>query len=884
MIAHIKKWQTVLNCFVLTAILLTLGPTPQLQAASIAWTEIAAGLEHSMAVNARNELWVWGRNSYHQLGIGDDQLSSEPVKLLDDIVAVAAGSFHSLALAKDGTLFAWGWNSNGQIGDGSRVNVLEPKVIMRDVSSIAAGHEFSAAINRKGELYCWGNNDYGQLGLDNNRQIVNAPRIVLTGVSRISAGTYHLMILNTRGTLLTTGMNQYSQTGHGVGEDTMTPKALLENVSAISAGGWHSLALLRDGSVLSWGRNLFGQLGTEDRTDRYEPTKVRESGVTAICGGETISAIIDSEGFLYTWGSAETAVIGRDYDAAQPLLQRISQVSIGGSHALALQSDGVLWAWGSNEYGQLGLSSSSHRGTPQRVLYDIVEVAAGADHVLVRSGNDSLYVWGKGSSGQLGNGGIRSSATPLYLLDKVSSIGSGAQHSLAFTQQGQLYIWGSNDYGQLGNGSNVERLQMTPLPIPGEAQNPVEDSIARNVYVEDMSSAVSSALYREVEVIGQGKIAQLTGGRNHTLLLKENGDLWAWGDNSYGQLGLGAEAAQVVNLPQKVMENVRAIAAGDHFSMAITLDHSLWVWGENSSGQLGIGHKQNRSQPVKILDGVLAAAGGRAHMLVIMDDSSLWVAGDNALGQLGLGIATKESLIPTKLSSQSGIIAIAAGNDHSLAVNIAGKCFGWGANDAQQLGGDGSSGANAAYPVPTLVMEEVQNVAAGDQASYLLCRDATLWTLGSKIHGQLGDEQLTGEYYTPQRVKLSPQGNQHNLILQVDRSRMWAMGELVEVDPGRDTTPRLIDSMTMLPIRAVIEAFGGSVAYVAENGSTLLELDGHSLQITAGSSHALLDGVPITITAPLVRNERTLVHIRVVEHLGLKLVWDSQEESVTLSR
>jgi hypothetical protein len=214
-----------------------------------------------------------------------------------------------------------------------------------------------------------------------------------------------------------------------------------------------------------------------------------------------------------------------------------------------------------------------------------------------------------------------------------------------------------------------------------------------------------------------------------------------------------------------------------------------------------------------------------------------------------------------------------------LAVGIDGEAWGWGLNSSKQI----IENEERIIYSPVRVLDDVRSVAASEASSYFLRRDFTLWSQGNNVFGQLGYGQSSVEQYTPQRVKLPPVGTASNLVLQVDRSVMWSMGEIIPVDPGRETAPRLINNLTMLPIRAVIETFGGSVHFVSERQSTVIYLNGHVLEIRTNSTAAILNGFNIEIVAPIVRNDRTLVHIRILERLGLHVQWDSFDESVTVT-
>ena len=835
-------------------------------AAFIPWKAVEAGLNHSMAINSKGELWAWGDNSYHQLGNGDNIAHNEPIKIMDNVMAIAAGSFHSLALTTTGVVYAWGWNSRGQLGDGTYINSMQPKEIMTGVRSIAAGHEFSLAISNRGELYSWGDNTYGQLGQASGVRSVSSPQSIITNVAKVSAGTFHLLILDNQGKLLTCGRNDIGQTGHGAGTDIRKPQELMQNVQDISAGGWHSLAI-QNSKLYVWGNNTYGQLATGNRQNLDVPTVIiKFEHVQGVAAGDNTSIIITDEGYLYCLGGDVPLSITSS--EVHPMLGEVVQATAGGNHVLALQKNGALFSWGSNENGQLGYGQKETRGTPLRILYNIKEISAGSNHALALGKDGSLYAWGNSTWGQTAQNSIRNQANPQLVIDKVVIAVAGSDHNLLFNQTGQIMVWGANSFGQLGNGSNVERRALTPIAMPGVV------TISEAVYND--SSTISASAYgtraKEPQVI------QFAAGMNHSLMLKDNGEVWVWGDNSFGQLGLSSGEV-IINQPIKLMENVRSIACGDNFSMVIMQDRSLWVWGDNSSGQLGLGDKVQRNVPTKLMEGVQAADGGKLHMLIIGDDNTLYACGSNQMSQLGLGSsAAKESLYPVR--TMSSIRAIAAAGETSLAIGVDGQSWGWGNNASHQI----NATAQNIFYTPQRILEGVQSVSAGLQASYLLLQDGTLWTLGSKSYGQLGDGSMYSASYEPKRVKLAPEGTSSELVLQVDRSIMWALGQIVEVDPGRETSPQLINNQTMLPIRSVIERFGGTVNYNEVNQSTILSLNGHTLEITVNSSNALHNGTSVQITAPQVRNERTLVHIRVLEYLGLNLKWDPNDESITLRR
>jgi hypothetical protein len=132
-------------------------------------------------------------------------------------------------------------------------------------------------------------------------------------------------------------------------------------------------------------------------------------------------------------------------------------------------------------------------------------------------------------------------------------------------------------------------------------------------------------------------VAQVSAGGRHTMAIKKDGSLWAWGWNYYGQLGDGTKTEKTT--PVKIMDGVTQVSAGDSHTMAIKKDGSLWAWGYNSSGQLGDGTTKEKATPVKVMDGVTQVAGD-LHTMAIKNDGSLWAWGNNWNGVLGDGTAS----------------------------------------------------------------------------------------------------------------------------------------------------------------------------------------------------------------------------------------------------
>ncbi|NLB62226.1 MAG: chromosome condensation regulator [Clostridiales bacterium] len=348
-------------------------------------------------------------------------------------------------------------------------------------------------------------------------------------------------------------------------------------------------------------------------------------------------------------------------------------IAAGENHSLALKTDGTLWGWGDNYYGILGDIDLPQSTDPIQIMSDVKFVATGFNHGLAIKNDNSLWAWGDNYFGQVGNDSDADKVdVPEKVLENVVMAAAGADHSMAITENGDLYVWGSARYGQLGNGiADEEEMVLTPMKL-----------------MED--------------------VAFIAAGEYHSLAVKTDGTLLAWGDNFNGQIGLEIdEEDYYIETPYEVMDDVRFIAAGQANSMAIKTDNSLLTWGQNGCGQLGNGESEGTYIPQNVMEDVAFVSAGYEHTMALKTDGSLWTFGGNNVGQLGTG--EEDSLIPIKI--MEGMLLISAGSHHCLAVRADGILFTWGSNEYMQLGYETEE--DFSVP-PTETMDLVVRVILGD--------------------------------------------------------------------------------------------------------------------------------------------------------------------------
>ena len=336
-------------------------------------------------------------------------------------------------------------------------------------------------------------------------------------------------------------------------------------------------------------------------------------------------------------------------------------IAAGEYHSLALRSDGTVWAWGDNEFGQLGDGSTTNRLVPVRVhgLRDVTGIAAGTTHSLAVRSDGTVWAWGRNADGRLGDGTTTPRLTPSRVsgLDEVTSIAAGRAHSLAVRSDGTVWAWGGNTDGQLGDGTTTRRL--TPVPVSG---------------LSDVISIVA--------------------GRDHALAVRSDGIVWVWGDGWHGQLGDGTTGdRRLTPVAVSGISDVTGVAAGRYHSLAVRFDGVVWAWGSNLSGALGDGTFTQRPAPVRVIElsDVTNITSGATHSLAVDADGAVWAWGSNYAGQLGYGNIFDRYHTPLLVSSLTDVTRIAAGVLHSLALRSDGSVWAWGWSRDGQLG-DGSTG------------------------------------------------------------------------------------------------------------------------------------------------------------------------------------------------
>jgi alpha-tubulin suppressor-like RCC1 family protein len=690
---------------------------------------------------------------------------------LSGITQIAAGDGFSAALHADGSVYMWGSAYSGSLGDGrSGVNANTPYASPIDSSYLSgitklyanwnASHLFAV----KGEsgtqtIYGWGNNWSGQLanGATENRVAypasIASPGVAGTSVTEIlPADSYTIIRTNdgkyygagsnydyAMGAMPSTATAAFTELNFGSAE---SPVRLAPEIMQLDAAGGGRFAVDEAGFLYVWGSNNYYQLGVPDYSltvptlvPAFADQSLTYSGTVtdASAPGNAIPYVtvkmqtpwgmqtIDSDAngqftfqHLYpgtfTISSIENLPTYTDATQSVTLTDHVSdgilalspkapsgfnapQVAAGYKFTLALTQSGEVWSWGSGDSGALGTGSASNSIAPHKINFPrgilIKQIATGNESGYALDTQGRVWAWGGNWEGQLGLGDYTNRSTPTLVpfasrhdgsQPVILKIAAGDQHFLALDSERYVWTAGANYYGQLGNTVTTNSKVMTRV----------------------LTSAGTP-------LIGVDDIAA---GKNFSVAA-DDGQVFTWGENGYGQLGDGTTTnrnrpvAITVETGSPYIAEVFSDAASDHV-FAYSSGNVLYGWGSNAEGQLGIESDASVTNALKIPlpTGVYVSdiAMGTAHSIVSgwsYVDGLSWdgilVTGSRHFGALGNGIAANAQIAAfTKLETYRNASnetvpmpvprAIGAGDSNSFAVLGDGSMLAWGRNLAYSLG------------------------------------------------------------------------------------------------------------------------------------------------------------------------------------------------------
>lgn len=567
-------------------------------------------------------------------------------------VQLAAGQKHTYIL-HDGIVYSTGASDNGRLGHEQPHGRLRFGPSNEKIAFITSGPDHGIAIAQNGfNLYTWGLTTPNGAGsaasadpsgtVDDNAD----PSIEMTDMSKASSSSAAAAAAN--GTVATTSSASARNIAGFISRpvlfNILDVRGTAKQIAQVACGCSHAIALCVDGDVYSWGSGKNGRLGHGGIANCDEPRIIQKF-------------IVSPE-------------------------QQVIQVCAADSHSMALNREGRVFSWGSGSYGRLGIGSEIDAYVPTVVegaLRDqhVVSISCNTFHSCAVTSNH-LYTWGDGKYGKLGLGHTHNQLTPQLVRDCIKPIRAvcGLKHTVAISINNTVSAWGYADSFRCG------------LPLqPGDSRYFLKP--VRIPFFDDKGVYKYFKEYKTQAFPKRFRAKFVATGDSHSLVLCQNNILLAWGSNQFGQLGTGRQAMSARAILVQPLTGghkdvqIKHVCCGAYHSVALTFRGDVYTWGLNDKGQLGLGDLVNRHTPtlVKALQGTIIETvdAGCAHSAAIehlhdergsikYPNNKLYTWGDNTDGQCGLGAHVVQQLYPApvRLKANYDRLEVALGKDHTI--------------------------------------------------------------------------------------------------------------------------------------------------------------------------------------------------------------------------
>ncbi len=688
--------------------------------------DVQAGEEFSILLSDSGNVYVMGNNNNGYLGIGSTTPGEllVPTKLthsnLDGykISQIATGGDHTFLLADNDTLFAFGSNLYGQLGDGTSVSKIAPTIISsaqfngKSISKMSVAVGNSLFLMADSTVFSWGNyrSGLGQGSLSAN--ILTPTQISHTNISgkkfvEISRSSENGFLLDKDGVVYAFGGEEHAL-GISANADILNPMAIADSlfegkkITSISSGPQHTLFLASDGIIFSTGRGSDGELGsryvaTSTIPMTVDSTNYKNDRIKGIQAAYRSSFLLSNSGKVYSFGGSHsdstisylgrtaTRTIARPLELSHANIsgKKIVKAATAGERTFLLSDEGKVYAMGLGINGYLGTGDSlnihiptliDHTNIGSKKIVEIsissnVESGTGAiSHTLLLAEDGTLFGFGDNSTGQLGLGDYnnRMIATEIShsnLSGKtISKVIAGAQNSMLITTDGTVYIWGNGGNGEMGYGNTNN------LNVPTEASH---------------ITALSKQFFA-------GDIGQVSSVGAHFILIASDSSVYAFGENSDGQLGLGNKTDNYT--PTEITSsNISgkkpiAVSASVRSSMLLMDDGSVYSFGNTHRVGIEGTTFTDKSEPT-LLDNaeilgrkISSITSGEAHGLAIMDEGSIFSFGSDSfngltkLGALGNGLPESGDETPLPIANFNWLTSPLPSNNLTLHLD-AGRGF-----------------------------------------------------------------------------------------------------------------------------------------------------------------------------------------------------------------
>lgn len=672
---------------------------------------------------------------------------------------ISLGQSHGCMIASDDLVYCWGENDKGQLGDGSSVYSSDSPVAVniagKTVKSLYSFNDNNCAITSDNNLYCWGDGTYGKLG--NNTSVKS-----------------HVPVLVAGGDL---------------GGRTIK-----------SFANYNSLmcAIASNDEVYCWGRAQYAGVGVNSLFSSLVPKAVDFTGVLSgkkaksISLGLNFGCILADDNKVYCWGTNGRDALGDGTTASYSSVptavvlgaRTAKKLVVSGWTSCIIADDDQVYCWGDGLFGQLGNNLDDTSNTPVAAITSgvlngktVKDLYVINDRVCAVANDNLPYCWGRGNLGNnddsnyyslvpvaLDTSGVLSGKT-------ITKLSMGQSHSCAIGSDQKVYCWGDQNSGQLGNNSR-ETFNYPVATIDGVSDELIQDGTFMKTYGDsgenaglcvqrsngDLYCGVIKSGLSFVHDFGNLTITQMAISRDdsYSCALVDNGDLYCWGNNFSGELGIGTNVN--TSVPTKIDmsgvlngKTIKSVGIGNSTTCVIASDDLAYCWGDGGEHLIGNGSDSNQSSPVAVsTTGVLSGKKIKSlHMdhrtaCVIADDDKVYCWGNGEEGQLGNG-ADASSNEPVAVSTTKKFKTLKNMGSNICGIAEDDYAYCWGYGEDGQLGNGASNSSNIPVAVEMSGVLNGKTIKKLDGNSYSVCviaSDDLPYCFGWGQSGELGNNGL----------------------------------------------------------------------------------------------------------------------------------------------
>jgi len=666
---------------------------------------IKNGKNFIVLITDDNKIYTAGINLYGQLGIGNT-INSNILNNLNELsiaifpstypIDIACGDEHFIVLMNNNKVYGCGRNNYGQLGQQDLTSIYKTLTLINTsfkIINIACGSYHSVFLTDNYQILSCGRNSEGQLGNQNytNTNILTQNILTMLNTSKpqqISCGSYHTVILTDDFRIFACGRNIEGQLGDNTNNNSNIFKPIKNNMTPnkpifISCGSYHTTVLTRQGKIYSCGLNTNGQLCNKTFNNSNELIEIdynnfnNDKKLTSIFSNESNTFVIDETNQLYSCGLNNDGQLGLgitfNYVSNNlPINTSIIPSTIyAGQYNSYVLSNTKLYGSGRNYFNQLNNPDYTFLDSENLIEFNLNEltnisyIAAGNENIFIIDNNE-LFVCGKNTNGQFGNNSnsdafeLEKVYLPQPTINKPIKVFTFYEHTFVLAVNNKLYATGNNSYGQLGLGNNSNKF----------------------VFTEINNSFLSSST-----------ISNISCGKNHSIILTNDGKIFSTGSNIYGQLGNGNNnnTNTFIQIDTSLLNGIPTkIACGAYHTLILTSNNKIYGCGLNNYGQLGNNTELNSNIFVEMSVGENTPSeiyGGYNFSLFLTTNNKIYGCGRNSEGQIDLTIE-KTNILPKKIKTYLNdgeyITKLACGSYHFVILTSLNNLYSFGNNDFGQ--------------------------------------------------------------------------------------------------------------------------------------------------------------------------------------------------------